>query len=98
MGSSELEFEGERAAEVGLAMRAQLVLSLHYLYLLQPAVSAFCTDWGASQGSTKIDICREIQEGLGKLQEICAWDQARPCHSPALLPLALTHTFSLSPQ
>ena len=35
MGSSKLEFEGERAAEVGLAMRAQLVLSLHYLYLLQ---------------------------------------------------------------
>ena len=34
MGSSKLEFEGERAAEVGLAMRAQLVLSLHYLYLL----------------------------------------------------------------
>ena len=35
MGSSEPESEGELGEEVGLAMRAQLVLSLHYLYLLQ---------------------------------------------------------------
>ena len=34
MGSSEPESEGELGEEVGLAMRALLVLSLHYLYLL----------------------------------------------------------------
>ena len=49
---------------VGLAVSAQFMLSLHYLYLLHLSdVSTFCTDWGDSQGSTKINICREHKRG-----------------------------------
>ena len=88
MGSSEPESEGELGKEVGLAMRAQLVLSLHYLYLLQLfTCQCLLHRLGCITGLNKDRYLYRTQEGLGKLQEICAWDQARPCRSPALLPL-----------
>ena len=64
------------------------MLSLHYLYLLQLfRCQCLLHRLGCITGLNKDRYLERTQEGLGKLQEICAWDQARPCPSPVLLSL-----------
>ena len=88
MGFSGSESEGEWGGAVGLAVSAQFMLSLHYLYLLQLfRCQCLLHRLGCITGLNKDRYLERTQEGLGKLQEICAWDQARPCRPPALLPL-----------
>lgn len=51
-------------------------------------LSSFCTERGASQGSTKTDIWTDPKRGQVSSRKSEPWDQARPCPWPALLPPA----------